>query len=591
MNTPTFPFSAVAGQAHFKLALILAAIYPAIGGVLVSGPRGSAKSTLARGLADLLMSDKGNRSPFITLPLGASEEMVTGTLNLQQVLNQQTVEFQEGLLAKANGGVLYVDEVNLLADNLVDLLLDVATSGTNIIERDGISHSHRTQFLLMGTMNPDEGELRPQLHDRFGFSVNLDNQYSIAERVDIVQRREAFDTQPQVFIEQYESQQQMLRDGISTARSIIDRIRCKDELRVLIAERCHQANVDGLRADIVWYRAALAHAAWRAVLAQDTQRDLWVSESDISAVEELVLAHRRHESSSTPPPSSQPPSSDAGDHSPKQHFTRPQARETEQQSNGARSNSAGDWGSMPPQQQLSTVLKRGITLPSFTRAFLEGAQKMSHQRVKHSANTAAQAFSDKGKKGALHTRSIDWFASLVANVGQWPLTQLRFRKASMSQPVLHLILLDTSASTLQQGLLANAKAAVNSIAQQAYVRREQLSIIGFGNQQVDILLGQQKAPKAVKAYLDSINGAGGTPLREVLIQARQQQQQLLRSQPNTAVRTYLITDGRTTQAFEDLNLLGDVMVIDTEQGDVKRGKAPQIAKALGAHYFPLAYSF
>lgn len=184
-----FPFSAVTGQAQYKLALILVAINPTIGGVLVSGPRGCAKSTLARGFADL----RSANHPFVTLPLGASEEMLIGTLDLQQVLDSKNVAFNPGLLAKADGGTLYVDEVNLLPDSLVDLLLDVAASGVNCVERDGISHEHAAKFTLLGTMNPDEGELRPQLLDRFGLSVQLDNDYSIDERMAIVQSREAFD--------------------------------------------------------------------------------------------------------------------------------------------------------------------------------------------------------------------------------------------------------------------------------------------------------------------------------------------------------------------------------------------------------------
>ena len=204
-HKPNFPFTAVTGQTTFKLALTLLAINPAIGGVLVSGPRGSAKSTLAKGLADVMPSASSNNSDqaapaFITLPLSVTEEMVVGTLDLQQVLNEKQVEFKQGLLAKADQGVLYVDEVNLLQDHIVDLLLDVAASGTNVVERDGISHQHDARFVLLGTMNPDEGELRPQLQDRFGLSVVLGNDYAIDERVEIVQRREAFDVNSEALL-------------------------------------------------------------------------------------------------------------------------------------------------------------------------------------------------------------------------------------------------------------------------------------------------------------------------------------------------------------------------------------------------------
>ncbi|WP_315980193.1 ATP-binding protein [Aliamphritea spongicola] len=301
MNEQQFPFAAVTGQQNLKLALMLAAVNPAIGGVLVSGPRGCAKSTLARGLVDILPHRETDdaTAPFVTLPLGASEEMLLGSLDLQQVLNDKQVSFRPGLLSKAHQGVLYVDEVNLLNDHLVDQLLDVAASGVNRIERDGISHQHAASFLLLGTMNPDEGAL-PQLQDRFGLAVNLSNQYPVAERVEIVRHREAFDADPEGFCEQYRGTQASLLAQIVTARQILTNVTCSDELRIVIAEACNAAGVDGLRGDIVWFRAAVAHAALQGRNA--------VIREDIDAVAELVLAHRRKDDgghNSNPPPAEQ----------------------------------------------------------------------------------------------------------------------------------------------------------------------------------------------------------------------------------------------------------------------------------------------
>ena len=263
-DTPHFPLSAVVGADDLKLALYLTAIDPKIGGVLIEGPRGMAKS-LARGLADLLASGQ-----FVTLPLGATEERLVGTLDLDAALSDGRAQFSPGVLAKADGGVLYVDEVNLLPDHLVDLLLDVAASGTNLIERDGISHRHSAKFVLIGTMNPEEGELRPQLLDRFGLNVALSGHTAPTERGQIIRRRLDFDSDPLPLLRAVgEHQQQSLRERCEMARSLLASIPLDDEALALITERCFAAGVDGLRADLVWLRAARAHAAWRGANAID----------------------------------------------------------------------------------------------------------------------------------------------------------------------------------------------------------------------------------------------------------------------------------------------------------------------------------
>src|SRR5471030_1120998 len=295
-DTPHFPLCAVVGADDLKLALYLTAIDPKIGGVLIEGPRGMAKSTLARGLADLLASGQ-----FVTLPLGATEERLVGTLDLDAALGEGRAQFSPGVLAKADGGVLYVDEVNLLADHLVDLLLDVAASGTNLIERDGISHRHSARFVLIGTMNPEEGELRPQLLDRFGLNVALSGQPQPSERGQIIRRRLDFDSDPQGFCEQWAPAQEALRERCYQARSALASIPLNAAALEQITERCFAAGVDGLRADLVWLRAARAHAAWRGAKA--------IAEEDIDAVAEFALRHRRREQTPPAPQQSQAPSS------------------------------------------------------------------------------------------------------------------------------------------------------------------------------------------------------------------------------------------------------------------------------------------
>lgn len=281
-DIPHFPLSAVVGADDLKLALCLTAIDPKIGGVLIEGPRGMAKSTLARGLADLLASGQ-----FVTLPLGATEERLVGTLDLDAALGQGKAQFSPGVLAKADGGVLYVDEVNLLADHLVDVLLDVAASGTNVVERDGISHRHAARFVLIGTMNPEEGELRPQLLDRFGLNVAMSGLPQPAERGEIIRRRLDFDADPQGFCARWDAAQTALRERCQQARERLASIALDDQSLAMITERCFAAAVDGMRADLVWLRAARAHAAWRGATA--------IEREDIDAVAEFALRHRRRE--------------------------------------------------------------------------------------------------------------------------------------------------------------------------------------------------------------------------------------------------------------------------------------------------------
>jgi len=317
-DTPNFPLSAVVAADDLKLALCLAAIDPMIGGVLIEGPRGMAKTTLARGLAELMPCGQ-----FVTLPLGATEERIVGTLDLGAALSDGRAQFSPGVLAKADGGVLYVDEVNLLADHLVDLLLDVAASGTNVIERDGISHRHSARFVLIGTMNPEEGELRPQLLDRFGLNVVLNDHPTPAERAAIIRRRLAFDAAPQDFCAGWAEQQSALSQRCSQARELLPSIPLDDVTLAEITQRCYAAAVEGVRADLVWLRAARAHAAWRGA-----ER---IALEDIEAVAEFALRHRRraHAQPSMPPidqPTSQPSSG------------LPES-----------SSGQGQWGELPPQ--------------------------------------------------------------------------------------------------------------------------------------------------------------------------------------------------------------------------------------------------
>jgi magnesium chelatase subunit I len=290
----TYPFSAIVGQDEMKLALLIAAVDPTVGGVLIFGDRGSGKSTAVRALASLLpkvqavvhcrfgcnpadrtsLCDecrarmaKGRLKahqiavPVVDLPLGATEDRLVGALDLEQALTQGIKAFEPGLLARANRGFLYIDEVNLLEDFLVDLLLDAAASGENVVEREGLSIRHPARFVLVGTGNPEEGELRPQLLDRFGLSVEVKTPNNLADRIDVVRRRDAFERDPLAFAEKWQKEDARLRRRIGSARQALDKIDVSDAALAQASKLCISLGTDGLRGELTLMRAARAAAS------------------------------------------------------------------------------------------------------------------------------------------------------------------------------------------------------------------------------------------------------------------------------------------------------------------------------------------
>lgn len=329
VDRSSFPFTALVGQERLQRALLLAAIDPGIGGVLIAGPRGTAKSTAARALAALLPE-----APFVTLPLAASLEQLVGTLSLEEALQSGQVRLAPGLLARADGGVLYVDEVNLLPDALVDALLDAAASGVNTVERDGISRQHAARFVLVGTMNPEEGELRPQLLDRFGLSVVLDNPADVQLRQAIVRVRMAFERSPEALAAEHAPALARLTQQLAAARARLDGVPWHDAALGRAAELALNAGVDGMRADLVMLRAARALAA----LEQRSE----VTPADVDAVAELALAHRRS-AQQTPSPAGQRPPESSGQAAPGSGSAGEPNRAPGQPAPD------GNWGALPPE--------------------------------------------------------------------------------------------------------------------------------------------------------------------------------------------------------------------------------------------------
>jgi magnesium chelatase subunit D len=574
---PEFPFTAIVGQEPLKTALVLNAINPRIGGVVISGPRGSAKSTLARGLADVLPITERKSLPFVNLPLSTTEDRLVGSLDLQQVLTQQETAFRPGLFADADGGVLYVDEVNLLPDNLVDLLLDTAARGINVVERDGISHSHSARFMLIGTMNPDEGDIRPQLLDRFGLCVELAHTMPRDQRVAIVQQCEAFERDPDGFCADFAPEQKALAERIRTAQSLLPGVVTDPWVYQYIAEACEAAQVEGVRADVGWHRAAQAHAAWRG---SDT-----IAREDLDAVEEWVLVHRRKTAAEPPdfPPPSSPPPSKGSSGASRVDSQKSEARNGQGSSASESTSEQGQWGAMPPIAEKTLPLDQGIhnRLPQLQSALAHRMQSpVSEASSKRKGRQSGQRSRLQGAE------KPDWFATLVASRGRWPLTSIRFQKERAGQPTVHFVLLDTSGSTLGGRLFGQAKGLVQALATLAYGKRDQMAVLGFGNDRITPLLQRCRAPKAMLSRLDALSGGGGTPLREALAQASRLIRQWHKREPGLRVKTYLITDGRTRQSLVGLPPLGDCVVVDVERGPVKRGRAQRIAQQLGAVYLP-----
>ncbi len=313
-----FPFSAIVGQDEMKLALLIAAVDPSVGGVLVFGDRGTGKSTAVRGLAGLLprmrvvagcpygcdpeasaglcdacrqqprdggaLKSRLAPVPVVDLPLGATEDRVVGALDLERALTEGVKAFEPGLLARANRGFLYIDEVNLLEDHLVDLLLDVAASGENVVEREGLSVRHPARFVLIGSGNPEEGELRPQLLDRFGLSVEIRTPEDLKQRVEVVRQRDAYERDPEGFARSWKRTDARLRRRIVSARERLDSVRIDDEAREQVARLCMSLGTDGLRGELVLGRAARAFAAF--------QGDDAVAETHLRRVAPAALRHR-----------------------------------------------------------------------------------------------------------------------------------------------------------------------------------------------------------------------------------------------------------------------------------------------------------
>ncbi|MCY4044967.1 MAG: AAA family ATPase [Cellvibrionales bacterium] len=551
-----FPFAAIIGQPLLKKALMLLAIDPKIQGVLLSGPRGIAKSTTVRAFFEVLPECSASR--FVNLPIGTTEDRLVGSLHLEKVLNDKQVSFQEGLLANAHQGILYADEVNLLSDHLVDNLLDVAASGVNFIERDGLSHSHPSQFMLVGTMNPDEGELRPQLLDRFGFMVAMQSQFSIDERIAIVERRTAFDHDPEAFCHLYADEQAAITQRILNAKNQLAEVDLPLTIKRQIATLCAEANCEGLRADIVFHRAVVAHAA----LAGRYQ----VGEEDIAAVKDLVLVHRQKPK---PPEKKEPPSTP----NEPAKFKRPLSNaSTNDESESEQTQ--GDYGALAPLQPVKVADDKLFT-PDLLASPVLPQQKNSLSDEKSLASRP------------MKNDRIDWFSSLIQSKGNLAYHHLRWKFPKQKTKQGHCIVLDTSGSTLKHSQLPLAKKLVLELNHSIYLLRHQMALVCFGNGDTQLMKPLARASKDCLIDVESIESGGGTPFMQMIAQLSEWLTAWVMKK-DYHITCHLITDGRMQVDVSNLmraDLPCEWKLYDMDLATIKRGKLKSIATHLDAEYF------
>jgi magnesium chelatase subunit D len=576
-RAPTFPFSAVVGHDDAKLALLLAAFDPAIGGVLLRGQKGSAKTTLARGLAALLPGD----APFAELPLGATEDRLIGTLDLAAVLTGESRRFEPGLLAAAHGGVLYVDEVNLLPDHLVDVLLDVAASGVNRVEREGVSHEHPARFVLIGSMNPEEGELRPQLLDRFGLAVEVATTSAPRDRAEAARRRLTFDADPAAVARQYESAGQELRTRL--ARTAPARV--PDPLMVQIGSLCATAGVDGLRADLVISRAAAGLAGWEG-RAEATAHD-------VRRVAPLALAHRRRRA-----PFEDPHDGGLDDALAELDHT---------DANGAPENAGEDAGDGIGEQGNERVADPDPPLPvdplRATRAQSEAAGRRSPGE-----GSRGRLVGDRAPSGPIRSVAVAATARAVAErravEPDGPAVRAAdLREARREQRTGNLLVLavDASGSMGARRRMEAVKGAVVGLLVDAYQRRDRIALVAFRGEGAEVLLRATGSVEVARARLADLATGGRTPLAAGIDAALDLATSPANRGSGHRPLLVLVSDGRATapadgdpftaacHAAAAVRRRGvDAVVVDAEDGAGRLGLARDLADEMGARYLRLA---
>ncbi|WP_128976689.1 putative cobaltochelatase [Streptomyces roseicoloratus] len=655
-----YPFTAVVGMDDLRLALLLNAVSPAIGGVLVRGEKGTAKSTAVRALAELLPSvavvtgcrfscDPASPDPgcpdgpheahaagsrparMVELPVGASEDRLVGALDIEKALAEGVKAFEPGLLADAHRGILYVDEVNLLSDHLVDHLLDAAAMGSSYVEREGVSVRHAARFLLVGTMNPEEGELRPQLLDRFGLTVEVAASREPGQRVEVVRRRLAFDDDPGAFAARWADEERALRERIAVARELLPKVVLGDAVLLQIAATCAAFEVDGMRADIVMARTATALAAW----AGRTE----VTSEDVRQAALLALPHRRRRSPFDAPgldedkldetleqfkgedePDDDPEPDGPGDGGPggggpdggcvppqgdapgNEGAPAPEP-ESAPESAEAPGSAPAPQGSAPGAgageraavKAAEPFRTRPLTVPGLGEG---AAGRRSRARTEHGRTTGATR--PKGALTKLHLAATVQAAAphQKARGRSGPGLVLRgddLRQATREgrEGNLVLFVVDASGSMAARQRMGAVKGAVLSLLLDAYQRRDKVGLVTFRGRAADVALPPTSSVDAAAARLEQLPTGGRTPLSAGLLKAHDVLRVERLRDPSRRPLLVVVTDGRATGGGPDPVALAAraarlhavdgtaAVVVDCETGPVRLGLAGNLARELG----------
>jgi len=614
-----YPFAALVGQEQLKTALLAIAVNPTVGGVLIRGEKGTAKSTAARALAALLPTVRlvsdcsfhcdpdapwaecphcGSLAerpvaempvPFVDLPLGATEDRVLGTLDFERALREGRRAFQPGLLAAAHRGILYIDEVNLLADHLVDVLLDAAAMGVNTVQREGIAFRHPARFLLIGTMNPEEGNLRPQLLDRFGLAVQVAGPRDPELRAEVVRRRLAFESDPDAFAVRWTEEQNVLHERILAARELLSRIALDDGLLTLLTRLCCELDVDGLRADIVLHKTACTLAALDGRTG--------VSLEDIRTAAELVLPHRRRRRPFERPELEREQLDDA-------------LSKMESQSDLSRDRQGAESPPLPNGRGSDRIIPpvpvENARRIEVTAATTLGEQGRRNRNTSGERGPYVRAVPDETPVDL----AVDATLRAAARHGLQPGGGMTIERSDLHRKeragrsgTLILFVVDASGSMAARQRMAAVKGSVLGLLQSAYEQRDEVGVIAFRGPNAEVLLPPTRGIDRAEEALRVLPTGGRTPLAHALVLARETIRQAQRSAPDRLVLLVLLSDGKANVGLPEspgdpwqqaLHAAADIradgipaLVLDSDAGYVRLGRARQLAEALSAEYLPL----